>query len=68
MKSYRAIYKAALRQDPNLTPVNEELAVAALNYVKRSMTAYLDGKKNLNWIIGVIRSSGVRGAAPDEGV
>ena len=25
------------------------------------MAAYLDGKKNLSWIIGVIRSSGVRG-------
>ncbi|MDK2371897.1 MAG: hypothetical protein QI197_00705 [Candidatus Korarchaeota archaeon] len=38
-----------------------ELAKASINYVKRSMIAYLDGKKNLNWILGVIRSSGLRG-------
>ncbi|MDK2384277.1 MAG: hypothetical protein QI199_05655, partial [Candidatus Korarchaeota archaeon] len=38
-----------------------ELARASINYVKRSMIAYLDGKKNLNWILGVIRSSGLRG-------
>ncbi|MHA1608528.1 MAG: hypothetical protein ACTSUJ_00810 [Candidatus Njordarchaeales archaeon] len=25
------------------------------------MIAYLDGKKNLNWILGVIRSAGLRG-------
>lgn len=38
-----------------------ELAKASMNYVKKSMIAYLDGKKNLNWILGVIRSSGLRG-------
>ena len=38
-----------------------ELIRASTNYVKRSMIAYLDGKKNLNWILGVIRSSGLRG-------
>ena len=38
-----------------------ELAQAALRYVKSSMAAYLDGKKGLRWILGVIRSSGVRG-------
>ncbi len=53
--------RAARSEQRTSAPVNEELAVAALNYVKRSMAAYLDGKKNLNWIIGVIRSSGVRG-------
>ncbi len=60
--------RAARSEQRTSAPVNEELAVAALNYVKRSMAAYLDGKKNLNWIIGVIRSSGVRGSAPDEGI
>lgn len=30
-------------------------------YAKRSLQAFLEGKKNLNWIVGVIRSSGVRG-------
>jgi hypothetical protein len=38
-----------------------ELAKAAINYVKKSMVAYLDGKNGLKWILGVIRSSGVRG-------
>ena len=38
-----------------------ELAKAAVNYVKKSMIAYLDGKNSLNWMLGVIRSSGVRG-------
>ena len=38
-----------------------ELIKASTNYVKKSMIAYLDGKKNLNWILGVIRSSGLRG-------
>ncbi len=53
--------RAARSEERTSALINEELAVAALNYVKRSMAAYLDGKKNLNWIIGVIRSSGVRG-------
>jgi len=38
-----------------------ELAKAAVNYVKKSMVAYLDAKNSLKWILGVIRSSGVRG-------
>ncbi|HIE22976.1 MAG TPA: hypothetical protein EYP68_01960 [Candidatus Korarchaeota archaeon] len=41
--------------------VHDELARAAINYVKKSMVAYLDGKKGLKWMLGVIRSSGVRG-------
>ncbi len=31
-------------------------------YAQNSLRAYLEGQKNLNWIIGVIRSSGVRGS------
>ena len=31
------------------------------NYAQNSLMAFLKGKKNLNWIIGVIISSGVRG-------
>ncbi len=30
-------------------------------YARESLRAFLEGKQNLNWIIGVIRSSGVRG-------
>jgi len=30
-------------------------------YVKKSLTAFLEGEKNLNWILGVIKSSGVKG-------
>lgn len=30
-------------------------------YAKRCLIAYLEGKKNLNWIVGVIGSSGVSG-------
>lgn len=30
-------------------------------YAQNSLRAYLEGAKTLNWIIGVIRSSGVRG-------
>lgn len=41
--------------------VQDELARAAVNYVKKSMIAYLDGKKGLKWIVGVIKSSAVRG-------
>ncbi len=51
------------RPGPSRKSVEErsELAQAALKYVKRSMAAYLDGKKGLKWILGVVRSSGVRG-------
>ena len=37
------------------------LDVVTRNYAERSLIAFLEGKKNLNWIVGVIRSSGVRG-------
>jgi hypothetical protein len=30
-------------------------------YALRSLMAFLDGEKNLNWIVGVIRESGIRG-------
>jgi len=35
-------------------------------YAKRSLQAFLEGRKNLNWIVGVIRSSGVRGPRLSE--
>lgn len=35
---------------------------AARRYAQNSLRAYLEGKKNLNWVVGVIRESGVRGA------
>jgi len=31
-------------------------------YAQNCLRAYLEGKKNLNWIMGVIRESGVRGS------
>jgi hypothetical protein len=31
------------------------------NYAKKTLWAFLDGKKNLNWLIGTIRYSRVRG-------
>jgi len=30
-------------------------------YARNSLRAYLEGGKDLNWVIGSIRSSGVRG-------
>jgi hypothetical protein len=36
------------------------------NYARNSLRAYLEGEKNLNWAVGVIRSSGVRGPALAE--
>lgn len=35
---------------------------AARRYAQNSLRAYLEGRKNLNWIMGVIRTSGVRGS------
>lgn len=37
------------------------LDVAVRRYAQKSLMALLDGKKNLNWIVGVIISSGVKG-------
>jgi len=34
----------------------------ARRYAQNCLRAYLEGKKNLNWVVGVIRESGVRGA------
>lgn len=34
----------------------------ARRYAQNCVRAYLEGKKNLNWVVGVIRESGVRGA------
>jgi len=30
-------------------------------YAKKSLMAFLEGEKNLNWILGVVKSSGVKG-------
>ena len=35
-------------------------------YARGTLQAFLDGKKNLNWIVGVIRSSGMRGQRLSE--
>jgi hypothetical protein len=32
-------------------------------YARNSLRAYLEGKKNPNWAVGVVKSSGVRGQA-----
>jgi hypothetical protein len=31
------------------------------NYVRGALRAFLEGKKTLNWVVGMVRSSGVRG-------
>lgn len=36
------------------------------NNARGALLAFLDGKRNLNWIIGVIRSSGMRGQRLSE--
>ena len=36
------------------------------SYANRSLRAFLDGSQNLNWLIGVIRSSGVEGSTLAE--
>ncbi len=36
------------------------------NYVRKSLMAFVEGKQTLNWIIGVIRHSGIRGRALEE--
>ena len=33
---------------------------ATRRFARGSIRAYLEGQKNLNWILGMIRSSGVR--------
>jgi hypothetical protein len=35
--------------------------IAVRNYVRKSLMAFLEGEQSLNWIVGVIRSSGMRG-------
>lgn len=35
---------------------------AVYNYASASARAFLEGKKNLNWLLGMIRGSGVQGA------
>lgn len=35
-------------------------------YARGALQAFLDGKKNLNWVLGMIRSSGVHGQRLSE--
>jgi hypothetical protein len=44
----------------------DRVKTAAENYARCSLMAFLDGKQNLNWIVGIIRSSGVRGQQLEE--
>ena len=39
----------------------KDLETTNRRYAKKSLMTFLEGKKNLNWIIGVIRSSGLIG-------
>lgn len=39
---------------------------ATRNYARGSLMAFLDDKKNLMWLLGVIRSSGVTGPRLQE--
>jgi hypothetical protein len=32
------------------------------NYVRGTLLSFLDGKKSLNWFLGIVKSSGVKGA------
>lgn len=34
----------------------------ARSYTRGCLLAYLEGKKNLNWIVGIVRSSELRGS------
>jgi hypothetical protein len=31
------------------------------NYVRGALRAFLEGKKTLNWLVGMVRSSGLKG-------
>jgi hypothetical protein len=35
----------------------------ARSYTRGCLRAYIEGKKNLNWIVGIIRNSQLRGSA-----
>ena len=39
---------------------------ATRNYARGAIMAFLQGKKTLNWLLGTIRSSGVRGERLSE--
>jgi len=38
----------------------KDLETTTKNYAKKSLMAFLKGEKTINWIIGVIKSSGIR--------
>lgn len=35
--------------------------IAARNFARGALMAFLENTKNLNWLLGMIRSSGIRG-------
>jgi hypothetical protein len=39
---------------------------ATRNYARKCLMAFLEGDKSLNWLLGVVRSSGVRGSRLSE--
>ena len=39
----------------------KDLETTTRRYTKKSLMAFLEGEKNLDWIIGAIRSSGLTG-------
>jgi hypothetical protein len=39
----------------------KSVEITTRNYARGALRAFLEGKKNLNWAVGMIRSSGVRG-------
>lgn len=39
----------------------KDLETTTRRYTKKSLMAFLDGEKNLNWITEVIKSSGITG-------
>jgi len=44
----------------------KSMELATKKYARNSLRAYLEGKKNLDWALGVVRSSGVHGQALTE--
>lgn len=39
----------------------KSMEITTRNYARGALRAFLEGKKNLNWAVGMVRSSGVRG-------
>ncbi len=45
-----------------MKPVHE----AVENHARKCLMAFVEGKQTLNWIIGILRRSGLRGRALEE--